>query len=195
MKPTRLEAFSDGVIAIVVTIMVLELRAPESAELEDLRPLLPVFLAYVLSFVFISIYWNNHHHLLQATRRVSGGIMWANIHLLFWLSIVPFTTSWMSSHPGALWPTVLYGINLLMPGFAFRLLVSAIIREHGPDSDIARAIGSDLKGYASLFFYILAIAVAFFNPWISYIIYAGVAVIWLVPDRRVEGIGREKPDG
>ncbi len=195
MKPTRLEAFSDGVIAIVITIMVLELRAPAGAELNDLRPLLPVFLAYVLSFVFISIYWNNHHHLIQATRRVSGGIMWANIHLLFWLSIIPFTTSWMSSHPGELWPTVLYGINLLMPGFAFRLLVSAIIREHGPDSDIARAIGSDLKGYASLFFYMLAIVVAFFNPWISYLIYAGVAVIWLIPDRRVEGIGREKADG
>jgi uncharacterized membrane protein len=195
MKPTRLEAFSDGVIAIVITIMVLELRAPEGAGLNDLLPLLPVFLAYVLSFVFLSIYWNNHHHLIHATRRVSGGIMWANINLLFWLSIIPFTTSWMSEHPGELWPTVLYGINLLMPGFAFRLLVSAIIREHGPDSDIARAIGSDLKGYASLFFYVLAIAVAFFNPWISYVIYAGVAVIWLIPDRRVEGIGREKADG
>ena len=188
MKPTRLAAFSDGVIAILITIMVLELRAPAGNQLDDLRPLLPVFLAYVLSFVFISIYWNNHHHLIYAARRVNGAIMWANIHLLFWLSIIPFTTGWMSSHPGEVWPTALYGINLLMPGFAFRLLLSAIVREHGRDSDIARAIGPDLKGYASLFFYVLAIAMAFFNPWVSYVIYAGVAVIWLIPDRRVEGI-------
>lgn len=195
MSTSRLEAFSDGVIAILITIMVLELRAPAGSQLSDLRPLIPVFLAYVLSFVFLGIYWNNHHHLIHATQRVSGGIMWANIHLLFWLSIIPFTTSWMSGHPGQLWPTVLYGINMLMPGFAFRLLVSAIVREHGANSDIARAIGSDLKGYASLFFYMLAIGVAFFNPWISYAIYAGVAMIWLIPDKRVEGIGRQKVDG
>ncbi len=195
MSTSRLEAFSDGVIAILITIMVLELRAPAGADLSDLRPLLPVFLAYVLSFVFLGIYWNNHHHLIHATRRVSGGIMWANIHLLFWLSMIPFTTSWMSGHPGQVWPTVLYGINMLMPGFAFRFLVSAIIREHGTDSDIARAIGSDVKGYASLFFYVLAIVVAFFNAWISYVIFAGVAVIWLIPDKRVEGIGRQDADG
>jgi uncharacterized membrane protein len=192
LKPNRLEAFSDGVIAIIVTIMVLELRPPEGAGLGDLQPLLPVFLAYVLSFVFIAIYWNNHHHLIQATQRVSGGIMWANLHLLFWLSIIPFTTGWMSGHPGELWPTILYGINLLMPGFAFRLLVSAIIRAHGPDSDIARAIGSDLKGYASLFLYLLAIGMAFLSPWVSYAIYAGVAVIWLIPDRRMERILSEE---
>lgn len=191
MSTDRLEAFSDGVLAIIITIMVLELRAPESAELSALRPLLPVFLAYVLSFVYVAIYWNNHHHLIAATQRVSGGMMWANTHLLFWLSLIPFTTGWMSEHPGQLWPTVLYGINLLMPGFAFRLLVSAIIREHGPDSDIGRAIGSDFKGYASLVLYLAAIAVAFWNPWVSYAIYASVAAIWFIPDRRVEPIGRQ----
>jgi uncharacterized membrane protein len=190
MDTGRLEAFSDGVLAIIITIMVLELRPPESAELGALRPLVPVFLAYVLSFVYIAIYWNNHHHLINATKRVSGGMMWANTHLLFWLSTIPFTTSWMSEHPGQLWPTVLYGLNLLMPGFAFRLLVSAIIKEHGADSDIANAIGSDFKGYASLVLYLVAIGVAFFNPWFSYGIYALVAAIWFIPDRRVEPIGR-----
>lgn len=189
MSTSRLEAFSDGVLAIIITIMVLELHPPEGTELNDLRPVLPVFLAYLLSFVFLAIYWSNHHHLLRATKRVSGGIMWANTHLLFWLSLIPFTTSWMSAHPGELWPAVLYGINLLMPGFAFRLLVSAIIRTHGRDSAIARAIGPDFKGYASLLLYAAAIAIAFFNPWISYVIYAAVAVMWLIPDRRVEGIG------
>jgi uncharacterized membrane protein len=188
MSTARLEAFSDGVLAIVITIMVLELRPPEGIELSDLIPVLPTFLAYVLSFVFLAIYWNNHHHLLQATKRVSGGIMWANIHLLFWLSVIPFTTSWMSEHPGALWPTVVYGINLLMPGFAYRLLVSAIIREHGPDSDIARAIGSDFKGYASLILYLAAIFLAFVNTALSYLLFVAVAVMWLVPDKRVEGI-------
>lgn len=191
MTTSRLEAFSDGVLAIIITIMVLELRPPEGIDLSDLWPVLPVFLAYVLSFVFIAIYWNNHHHLLHATQRVSGGMMWANTHLLFWLSVIPFTTRWMSAHPGALWPAVTYGVNLLLPGFAFRLLVSAIIREHGQDSEIGRAIGSDFKGYVSLFLYLAGILVAFVNPWISYAIYAGVAVIWLIPDKRVEGIGAE----
>lgn len=192
MNTDRLEAFSDGVLAIIITIMVLELRPPESAKISALRPLVPIFLAYVLSFLYIAIYWNNHHHLINATKRVSGGMMWANTHLLFWLSIVPFTTSWMSEHPGELWPTVLYGVNLLMPGFAFRLLVSAIIREHGPDLDIARAIGSDFKGYASLVLYLTAIGLAFINPWISYAFYAGVAMMWLIPDRRIEPIARQR---
>jgi uncharacterized membrane protein len=184
----RLEAFSDGVLAIIITIMVLELRPPEGANLEDLRPVIPLFLAYVLSFLFLAIYWNNHHHLLHATKRVSGGIMWANIHLLFWLSVIPFTTSWMSEHPGALWPTVVYGINLLLPGFAFRLLVSAIIREHGQDSDIGQAIGSDFKGYASLVLYVAAILLAFVNTLFSYVLFIAVAIMWLIPDRRVENI-------
>jgi uncharacterized membrane protein len=190
MSANRLEAFSDGVLAIIITIMVLELHAPESATLESLRPLVPVFLAYVLSFVYVAIYWHNHHHLIHATQRVSGGMLWANTHLLFWLSLIPFTTSWMSEHPGELWPTVLYGLNLLLPGFAFRLLVSAIIGEHGRDSDFARAIGSDFKGYASLVLYLAAIGLAFVNPWISYAVYASVAVMWLIPDRRVEPLGR-----
>jgi uncharacterized membrane protein len=188
MTTNRLEAFSDGVLAIIITIMVLELRPPEGTDLSDLKPIIPIFLAYVLSFVFLAIYWNNHHHLLFATKRVSGGIMWANIHLLFWLSVIPFTTSWMSEHPGALWPTVVYGINLLLPGFAFRLLVSAIIREHGQDSDIGRAIGSDFKGYASLVLYLAAIILAFVNTSFSYFLYVVVAIMWLIPDKRVERI-------
>lgn len=192
MKPSRLEAFSDGVLAIIITIMVLELHAPEGTDLRDLVPILPVFFAYLASFVYIAIYWNNHHHLIHATKRVSGGIMWANTHLLFWLSLIPFTTSWLSEHPLAVWPTVLYSFNLLMPGFAFRLLVSAIIKEHGRESDIALAIGSDLKGYVSLLAYVGAIAFAFVTPWISYALIIGVALLWLVPDRRVEGIGRAK---
>lgn len=190
MSTSRLEAFSDGVLAIIITIMVLELRPPEGTDLGDLRPIIPLFLAYILSFVFLAIYWNNHHHLLHATKRVSAGIMWANTHLLFWLSVIPFSTSWMSEHPGALWPTIVYGINLLMPGFAYRLLVSAIIRAHGADSDISRAIGSDFKGYASLVLYLAAILLAFISTWISYALFAAVAVMWLLPDKRVEGIVR-----
>ena len=190
MSTSRLEAFSDGVLAIIITIMVLELRPPDGTDLSDLQPILPLFLAYVLSFVFLAIYWNNHHHLIHATKRVSGGMMWANTHLLFWLSLIPFSTSWMSEHPGTLWPTIVYGVNLLMPGFAFRLLVSAIIREHGQDSDIGRAIGSDFKGYVSLVLYLAAIFFAFLNTWISYALFVAVAVMWLVPDKRVEGIAR-----
>lgn len=190
MSTSRLEAFSDGVLAIIITIMVLELRPPDGTELSDLQPILPLFLAYVLSFVFLAIYWNNHHHLIHATKQVSGGMMWANTHLLFWLSLIPFTTSWMSEHPGALWPTVVYGINLLMPGFAYRLLVSAIIQAHGTYSDIGRAIGSDFKGYASLVLYLAAIFLAFISPWISYALFVAVAIMWLVPDKRVEGIVR-----
>jgi len=193
MSTSRLGAFSDGVLAIIITIMVLELRPPEGTELSDLQPILPMFLAYILSFVFLAIYWNNHHHLLRATKRVSAGMMWANTHLLFWLSVIPFSTSWMSEHPGALWPTIVYGINLLMPGFAYRLLVSAIIRAHGADSDISRAIGSDFKGYASLVLYLAAILLAFISTWIAYALFAAVAVMWLIPDKRVEGIVR-RPD-
>ncbi len=167
MSTNRLEAFSDGVLAIIITIMVLELRAPAGADLSALTPLLPVLGSYIISFTVVGIYWNNHHHLLQATKSVNGNIMWANLFLLFCLSLLPFSTAWLGEHPGALWPTVLYGFNLLLPGFAFRLLVSSIIGLHGRNSAIGQAIGSDVKGYASLFFYVLAIALAFINPWIS----------------------------
>lgn len=190
MSASRLEAFSDGVIAILITIMVLEFRAPEGAELADLQPLIPTFLSYVLSFVFLGIYWNNHHHLLRATKSINGATMWANMHLLFWLSLVPFVTAWLGDHAGETWPTAVYGVALFMPGLAFRFLVSAIIAHHGRDSAIAGAIGSDIKGFASLFLYLTAIVFAFFFPWVSYALYAGVAIVWFIPDRRIEGIGR-----
>jgi uncharacterized membrane protein len=185
MSPTRLEAYSDAVIAIVITIMVLELHPPESAELSALLPVLPVFLSYVLSFVFLSIYWNNHHHLLHATKHVSGAILWANVHLLFWLSLIPFTTSWMSDQLGEAWPTALYGLNLLLAAVAYTLLTMAIIRRQGRDSDLGRAIGPDLKGNLSLAGYALGIGAAFFNPFISYAFFAAIAAMWLVPDRRM----------
>lgn len=188
MSPSRLEAFSDGVIAVLITIMVLDFRPPEGAELAALTPLIPVFASYVLSFIVIGIYWNNHHHLLRATKSVNANIMWANLHLLFWLSLIPFTTSWLGDHFGAPWPTAVYGFSLFMPGTAFRFLLSAIIGHHGRDSAIASAVGSDFKGYASLVLHLTGIALAFFFPWASYVLFALVAVVWFIPDRRVEPI-------
>jgi uncharacterized membrane protein len=190
MSPSRLEAFSDGVIAVLITIMVLDLRPPEGAELTALTPLIPVFASYVFSFIVIGIYWNNHHHLLRATKSVNANIMWANLHLLFWLSLIPFATSWLGDNFGASWPTAIYGFSLFMPGTAFRFLLSAIIGHHGRDSAIAGAIGSDFKGYASLVLYLTGIALAFFYPWVSYALYALVAVVWFIPDRRVEPIAK-----
>ncbi len=191
MSTSRLEAFSDGVIAVIITIMVLELRTPEGTTLAAFTPLIPVFLSYVMSFIVIAIYWNNHHHLLRATKSINGSIMWANLHLLFWLSLIPFATAWMGEHPGQTWPTAAYGFALFMPGFAFRLLVTAIISHHGRQSAIAGAIGNDFKGIASLVLYLGGIAAAFFFPWISYLLFATVAVVWFIPDRRVEGIKGE----
>jgi uncharacterized membrane protein len=182
----RLEAFSDGVIAILITIMVLELRVPHEAELAALRPLLPVGLTYVLSYVYLGIYWNNHHHLLHASERINGAILWANLHLLFWLSLVPFVTGWMGENHLAATPAALYGAVMLMAAVAYTILQRAIIAEHGPDSRLARAIGNDRKGLSSLLAYALAIPLAFVNPWISDAIYVGVALLWLVPDRRIE---------
>ena len=190
MSPSRLEAFSDGVIAVLITIMVLDLRPPEGAKLTALTPLIPVFASYVFSFIVIGIYWNNHHHLLRATKSVNANIMWANLHLLFWLSLIPFATSWLGDNFGAPWPTAIYGFSLFMPGTAFRFLLSAIIGHHGRDSAIAGAIGSDFKGYASLVLYLTGIALAFFYPWVSYALYALVAVVWFIPDRRVEPIAK-----
>jgi uncharacterized membrane protein len=186
MGKSRLEAFSDGVIAIIITIMVLELKVPHGEELADLFALAPVFLSYVLSFANVGIYWNNHHHLLHAVKRVSASILWANLHLLFWLSLLPFTTGWMGENHFATWPVVIYGVNLLAAAAAYTILVQAIIRNHGQDSDIAKAIGSDFKGKVSLAAYLAAVAVAFFNPWISGGLYIAVALLWFVPDRRIE---------
>lgn len=186
MTKSRLEAFSDGVIAIIITIMVLELKVPHGADLEALRPLLPVFGAYVLSFIFVGIYWNNHHHLLHATRHVNGRILWANLHLLFWLSLIPATTHWMGETHFVAWPVALYGVVLLMAGTAYYILTRALITHHGKQSTIAAAVGSDLKGKISLVIYLLAISLAFQKAWISCALYVVVAVIWLIPDRRIE---------
>ena len=188
MGKGRLEAFSDGVIAIIITIMVLELKVPHSADLSALWELGPVFLSYVLSFANVGIYWNNHHHLLHTVKQVSAGILWANLHLLFWLSLFPFTTGWMGENHFATWPVVVYGINLLLAALAYTILVRMIIRKHGHDSVIARAIGSDLKGYISLALYAASIPMAFYNPWISGGLFVAVAVIWFIPDRRIERV-------
>lgn len=186
MNKTRLEAFSDGVLAIVITIMVLEMKVPHGAELSNLRPLLPVFLSYILSFAYVGIYWNNHHHLLQSVHRVNGGILWANLHLLFWLSLIPFVTGWMGENNFAPAPTALYGVVLLMAALAYWLLAQTIIASEGCDSLLARAVGNDLKGKLSLAGYALAVPLAFLNAWLAQLIYAGVALLWLLPDRRIE---------
>ncbi len=186
MGKGRLEAFSDGVIAIIITIMVLELRVPRGEGLQALRPLLPVFLSYVLSFIYVGIYWNNHHHMLHATSRVTGPILWANLHLLFWLSLFPFATGWMGENHFATAPSVLYGIILLMAAIAYWLLQHCIIVSEGSASLLKRAIGSDWKGKASPLFYVAGIMTSLRSPWLAQAIYVVVALIWLVPDRRIE---------
>jgi len=186
MNKTRLEAFSDGVLAIIITIMVLELKIPHGADLAAIRPLLPVFLSYVLSFIYLGIYWNNHHHLLQATRQINGKILWANLHLLFWLSLVPFATGWMGENHFASLPTALYGVVLLCAAIAYEWLQRLIIKHHGSDHLLAAAVGKDWKGKISLAFYLAAIPLAFVNEWIADAFYIVVAAIWLIPDRRIE---------
>ncbi len=188
MDTRRLEGFSDGVIAIIITIMVLELRAPAEHDFGALRPLFPVLLSYVLSFVYLGIYWNNHHHMLHVTRQVSGGILWANLHLLFWLSLVPFTTAWLGGTSGAAAPTALYGAVLLMAAIAYTILQYAIVAKHGRRSLLATAIGKDFKGRLSLAMYTAAILIAYFNVWIADAVYVAVALMWLVPDRRIERV-------
>ncbi len=188
MKTSRLEAFSDGVLAIIITIMVLELEAPHGDSLAVLAPLLPPFLSYVLSFVYIGIYWNNHHHMLHATQSVTGGILWANLHLLFWLSLFPISTAWMGENHFATLPTVLYGVVLLMASLAYWVLQRAIIASQGSNSLLARAVGRDLKGKLSPLLYVLAIPAAFYSPWMSEALYVFVALMWLVPDRRIERV-------
>ena len=186
MGKDRLAAFSDGVIAIIITIMVLELHVPHGSDWSALTAIAPSFLIYVLSFIYVGIYWNNHHHLLHTVTRVDGLILWANLHLLFWLSIIPVTTAWMGQNLSAPLPTAIYGAALLMPAIAYVLLQRAIIHRHGKQSVLAEALGTDLKGKISPILYIAGIVVAFVNPWISIGLYVLVAIIWLVPDRRIE---------
>jgi uncharacterized membrane protein len=191
MDTRRLEAFSDGVLAIIITIMVLEMKVPHGADSADLWPLWPVFLSYILSFVYIGIYWNNHHHMLYAAQRVNGSIMWANSHLLFWLSLVPFATGWMGENHFAPVPTALYGVVLLMAAIAYRILQWALMREHGHGSLLAKAVGVDLKGKLSPLLYLIAIISTFFQQWIAQAIYVLVALLWLLPDRRIERTVRD----
>lgn len=186
MSTERLNAFSDGVIAILITIMVLELRVPHTTDLAALRELLPVFLTYVLSFILLGIYWNNHHHMLFLTDRITGGILWANLHLLFWLSLMPFVTGWMGENHFAPIPTALYGVVLMFAGVAYFILERVIIRSQGPDSRLEAAVGNDFKGKISVVLYLVAIPLAFVHQLLSDAIYASVALMWLIPDRRIE---------
>jgi uncharacterized membrane protein len=186
LEKNRLEAFSDGVLAVIITIMVLDLKVPHGAGLEALAPLWPVFLSYVLSFVYIGIYWNNHHHMLMLVRSVNGGILWANLHLLFWLSLIPFASGWMGENHFAPAPTALYGVILLLAACAYLLLQREILLREGRDSLLATAVGKDWKGRVSPLLYALGIALAFLRPWIAGAVYASVALLWLIPDRRIE---------
>lgn len=191
MGTGRLEAFSDGVFAIIITIMVLELKVPHDTDLNALRPLIPVFGSYVLSFVFIGIYWNNHHHMLHAAGKVNGRILWANLHLLFWLSLFPFVTGWMGEHCFESLPVALYGTVLLLAGLAYYVLARTLAAHHGKDSKLAQAIGKDTKGIASLVIYATAVPLAFVNSWIAFTMYVVVALIWFIPDPRIERVFAE----
>jgi uncharacterized membrane protein len=195
MGKARLEAFSDGVIAVIITIMVLELKVPRGSEPADLAALGPVFFSYVLSFVYVAIYWNNHHHMLHTVQRVSGGMLWANLHLLFWLSLVPFTTGWMAENRFATWPTFAYGLVLLLAAIAYYILQTCVIRRHGTESLLAKAVGADLKGKISPLLYLVAIAMTFVATWIAMAVYVAVALIWLIPDRRIEKVVGGNPEG
>ena len=188
MTKGRIEAFSDGVIAIIITIMVLELKVPHGAKLGDLVPLIPVALSYMLSFIYVGIYWNNHHHMLAATHKIDGSVMWANLHLLFWLSLTPFTTAWMGENHFEKTPSAVYGVVLLMAAIAYYILQGRILRLEGPDSTLAHAVGRDKKGKISPVIYALAIPLAYVSPWISGSLYVLVALIWLIPDSRIERV-------
>jgi uncharacterized membrane protein len=186
MKKGRLEAFSDGVIAIIITIMVLELHVPHGENIKDLVPLLPVLLSYVLSFVYVGIYWNNHHHMIYAAKTINGAILWANLHLLFWLSLIPFATAWMGENHFSRWPVILYGAVLIMNGVAYTILCGLLVTHSGEGSTLAVALGKDWKGKLSVVGYLVAIGLAFISPWIAFAIYALVAAMWFIPDRRIE---------
>lgn len=191
MKKGRLEAFSDGVVAIIITIMVLELHVPHGDNISDLGPLLPVFMSYILSFVYVGIYWNNHHHMIYAVDKINGTILWANLNLLFWLSLIPFVTAWMGEHHFSKWPVILYGVILIMNGLAYTLLCHLLVREAGSGSPLAEALGKDWKGKMSVVIYAVAILLAFFNAWIAFGLYVLVAILWFIPDRRIEKKIRE----
>ena len=188
MSKGRLEAFSDGVIAIIITIMVLEMKAPHGTDWAALRPLLPVFLSYVLSFIYVGIYWNNHHHLFQVVKHVDGRVLWANLHLLFWLSLFPFVTAWMGENEFTGWPVAVYGVVLFGAAIAYFLMSLALLAIHSKDSALAQALGNDFKGKISLAFYIVAILLTFIHTWLALSLYIAVAVIWFIPDRRVEKV-------
>jgi uncharacterized membrane protein len=193
MGKGRLEAFSDGVIAVIITIMVLEMKVPHGADVSTLAPLLPVFLAYLLSFIFVGIYWNNHHHLFQVVHRINGATMWANLHLLFWLSLAPFVTGWMGENHFQPIPVAAYGVVLLCTALSYTVLTTVLLRHHGQDTLLAKAMGNDFKGKVSIVIYVIAIPSAFFHTWISLACYVSVALWWLVPDRRIEERIDEKP--
>jgi uncharacterized membrane protein len=186
MGKTRLEAFSDGVIAIIITIMVLELKVPHSPDFRALLPLWPVFMSYVLSFIYVGIYWNNHHHMLHAAKEVSGGVLWANLHLLFWLSLIPFVTAWMGENHFETGPTAAYGFVLFMCSIAYLLLARALVEKHPKNATLAEALGDDRKGKLSCVLYLVGVALSWFVAWLGFIVYAAVAVVWLIPDRRIE---------
>ena len=186
MGKGRLEAFSDGVLAIIITIMVLEMKVPHGNNPEALKPLLPVFISYVLSFIYLGIYWNNHHHLMHIVHKVTGAVLWSNIHLLFWLSLVPFATAWMGENNFSTWPVVLYGVILLMAAIAYYILAHCLTSVHGKDSVLAQALGKDRKGIISIILYSIGLALTFFNSWLGFSVYVVVAAIWLIPDRRIE---------
>jgi uncharacterized membrane protein len=191
MKKTRLEAFSDGVIAIIITIMVLEMKVPHGETFDALIPLFPIFLSYILSFVYVGIYWNNHHHMLHTLNHVSGSVLWANLHLLFWLSLFPFATGWLGENHFAALPSALYGVVLLMAACAYFILQNAIIKAEGDESLLKAAVGRDTKGKASMALYIIAVIMAFWLTWVSHLIYIAVAIMWLIPDRRIENVIQE----
>jgi len=186
MGKNRLEAFSDGVIAIIITIMVLELKVPHSPDFQALVPLWPVFMSYVLSFIYVGIYWNNHHHMLHAAKEVSGGVLWANLHLLFWLSLIPFVTAWMGENHFETGPTAAYGFVLFMCSIAYLLLARALVEKHPKNATLAEALGDDRKGKLSCVLYLVGVALSWFVAWLGFIVYAAVAVVWLIPDRRIE---------
>jgi len=192
MTKGRMEAFSDGVIAVIITIMVLELKPPQGGDLRTLQPLLPVFFSYVMSFVYVGIYWNNHHHLLHAAEHVTGGVLWANLHLLFWLSLTPFATAWMGENHFAPWPVALYGVLLTLSAIAYVILTRILVAHQGKDSTLAASIGSDTKGKISIATYLVAIPMSFQKPWLACAGYALVAVMWLIPDPRIEKRSRDE---